>query len=201
MRATRRYATLARVVGVLVGAVGSSLDAQAIPVAVTDYAFTPATVTAPQGSTVRWDFFGPTPHTSTDETFLQLWNSGFLNPGAAFSFRFDVAGSYAYLCTIHPVLMTGTVAIPVTASPATAPLGSSLTVVWAAAPIPSGYVVDVEVDAPGPGGFRPLRTGTTAMRGTGVAPRRGVYVFRARLRRLSNGAVSAYSPTATVTVT
>ncbi len=177
------------------------LGAQTVPVAVTDFAFTPPTVTTALGSIVRWDFGGFNLHTSTDETSLRLWDSGTKGAGGTFSFTFVAAGTYAYVCTFHATLMTGTVAIPITASPASAPLGSTVTVTWASVAIPIGFVVDVEVDPPGPGGFRPIQTGTTAPSGSGVPPIKGKYVFRARLRRTSTGGTSQFSPTATITIT
>jgi plastocyanin len=37
-----------------------------------------------------------------------MWNSGILNPGGSFPFKFTTAGTFTYKCTIHPG-MVGTI--------------------------------------------------------------------------------------------
>ena len=83
-------------------------------VTIKDYAFTPATLTVPAGTTVTWTNNDAVPHTATasDGSF----DSGNLNPGQSFSFTFATPGSYPYVCQYHagmtghhrrPVSMTG----------------------------------------------------------------------------------------------
>lgn len=83
-------------------------DAEAA-VSIDDFAFAPADVTVAAGTTVTWtnDDAG-LPHTTTagDAT----WNSGTLQPGDTFAFTFDTAGTFEYMCTIHPS-MSGTVTV------------------------------------------------------------------------------------------
>ena len=78
------------------------------PVEIRDLAFAPNVILIPAGTTVRWTNNGAVDHTVTSDT--SLFNSGVLNPGASFEFRFDTPGTYTYHCTFHPS-MTGTVIV------------------------------------------------------------------------------------------
>lgn len=75
---------------------------------IVDFAFEPAAVEVPVGATVTWTNSGGAPHTATanDGSF----DSGTLQPGASFSQTFSAAGSFPYVCSIHPQ-MTGTVTV------------------------------------------------------------------------------------------
>ena len=77
-------------------------------VAIKDYAFTPATLTIPAGTTVTWTNNDTVPHTATasDGSF----DSGNLNPGQSFSFTFATPGSYPYVCQYHAG-MKGTIVV------------------------------------------------------------------------------------------
>ena len=74
----------------------------------TNTAYAPNPVTIAVGGTVMWTNNDTTSHTATaaDGT----WNSGTLAPGATFSRTFPTAGSFPYMCTIHPG-MVGTVTV------------------------------------------------------------------------------------------
>ncbi len=88
--------------------------------------FAPETVVVDVGDTVTWVNNGLGGHNarSTDGTF----RSPNLTAGASFSHTFTAAGTYDYLCSIHPSNMTGRVVVrggaatPTTVSPATATL-------------------------------------------------------------------------------
>jgi plastocyanin len=77
-------------------------------VTIKDYAFTPATLTVPAGTTVTWTNNDPVPHTATasDGSF----DSGNLNPGQSFSFTFATPGSFSYVCQYHAG-MKGTIVV------------------------------------------------------------------------------------------
>ena len=77
-------------------------------VSIVDFAFDPAAVEIPVGATVTWTNTGAAPHTATasDGTF----DSGELAPGATFSHTFTAAGTFPYVCQIHPQ-MTGTITV------------------------------------------------------------------------------------------
>jgi hypothetical protein len=72
----------------------------------TAYVPNPATVSV--GATVTWVNNDVDPHTSTSST--NVWGSPTIQPGGSFSFTFQSAGSYPYICLIHPN-MVGTVVV------------------------------------------------------------------------------------------
>ena len=80
------------------------------PAAVTiaDFTFGPGDLSVPAGSTVTWTNDDPFPHTlvATDGSFT----SPELASGDQFEFTFEAAGTYVYVCGIHPS-MTGTVTV------------------------------------------------------------------------------------------
>lgn len=77
-------------------------------VSIVDFAFEPASVEVPAGSTVTWTNTGAAPHTVTADD--GSFDSGQLAPGATFSQTFDSRGDFIYHCTIHPQ-MTGTISV------------------------------------------------------------------------------------------
>ncbi len=77
-------------------------------VAIADFAFTPDLLEVEPGTEVTWTNEDPTAHTVTagDGSF----DSGPLEDGAWFSYRFDRPGTFPYACVIHPT-MRGTVRV------------------------------------------------------------------------------------------
>lgn len=73
------------------------------------FAFRPATLTVPAGTTVTWENHDSTVHdvTSTDGNFT---SSGDMGDGATHQYTFDQPGEYPYFCAHHPD-MTGTVVV------------------------------------------------------------------------------------------
>jgi MYXO-CTERM domain-containing protein len=82
-------------------------------VTITDFEFSPATITVNEGDTVTWTNDGPTPHTATAED--GSFDTGNLNKGQSGSATFTAAGSIAYICTPHP-FMTGKVVVKAAAA-------------------------------------------------------------------------------------
>jgi amicyanin len=76
-------------------------------VSITNFAFDPAAVTVKVGATVTWTNNDIVAHTVT---FTDVANSPVLNRGDHFSRTFTKAGTYAYICSIHP-FMHGTVVV------------------------------------------------------------------------------------------
>jgi plastocyanin len=97
----------------------SPARAQAQAVAIVDFAFDPATLEVPVGTTVTWTNQGAAPHTVTadDGTF----DSGTLQPGGTFSMTFDTPGTFTYHCEIHPSMTATIVVTPAATVATTAP--------------------------------------------------------------------------------
>lgn len=72
-------------------------DAEPGTVLVDDNVFRPETVEVGVGDTVTWDFVGATLHNVTGDGF----KSKNLKDGT-FEHTFNSAGSYEYVCTLHP---------------------------------------------------------------------------------------------------
>jgi len=77
-------------------------------VTMVDFSFTPASVTIAVGDTVTWHNTGQAPHNATanDGSF----KTPDLNNGQSASHTFSSAGTFSYICTIHPN-MHGTVRV------------------------------------------------------------------------------------------
>jgi plastocyanin len=73
-----------------------------------NFAFVPDKVTITAGQSVRWVQDDDAPHTVTasDKSF----DSGNLDKKAAWTHKFDKAGTYAYICAYH-TYMRGTVVV------------------------------------------------------------------------------------------
>lgn len=89
-----------------------------------DFAFSPAAITIPIGTTVRWTNSTGAPHTVTATgAAAGVFDSGVILAGGTYSHTFNQVGTFAYLCAIHPN-MTGTVIVTSGATPT--PPGSGL---------------------------------------------------------------------------
>jgi len=72
------------------------------------FAFAPATLTVSAGTTVTWTNHDEEPHTvaASDGSF----HSPGMGTGATFTHTFSTAGTFDYVCSIHP-MMHGTVVV------------------------------------------------------------------------------------------
>jgi plastocyanin len=79
---------------------GGSASSSGTLVHVKNFAFNPKDLSVSVGTKVTWEFDDSTSHnvTASDNSF----SSDDLNSGAKFSFTFNKAGTYSYMCTIHP---------------------------------------------------------------------------------------------------
>jgi plastocyanin len=72
-------------------------------VRIASFAFGPTTLRTRVGATVRWTNADAAPHTVTSSSGAPL-SSPRLGQGGTYSFRFGRAGTYAYVCAIHPAM-------------------------------------------------------------------------------------------------
>jgi plastocyanin len=89
------------------GAAADMTGQDTVVVTISDFAFSPASITIRQGATVVWVNEGAVGHTATA---AGAFDTGMIQPGARASFTFRQAGEHAYLCTPHP-FMTGRVVV------------------------------------------------------------------------------------------
>ncbi len=81
------------------GASATTGTAGAVEVKIVDFAFDPPTLTVPVGTKVTWM------NTGVQHTVLSLdgvFSSKILDRGDTFSFTFDKAGTFKYMCGLHP---------------------------------------------------------------------------------------------------
>jgi LPXTG-motif cell wall-anchored protein len=71
-------------------------------VTISDFKFTPGTVTVNEGDTVTWTNGGPSVHTATAED--GSFDTGTLDKGESGSATFTQAGTISYICSPHPFM-------------------------------------------------------------------------------------------------
>lgn len=72
----------------------------AVQVSIANFAFDPPTIEIPVGTTVTWTNNDTAGHTTTSTD--GAWDSKILNTGDSFSYTFDEAGTFPYVCSLHP---------------------------------------------------------------------------------------------------
>lgn len=83
-------------------------------VTITEFMFTPSSLTIALGDSVHWTNMGTVHHTVTSGlpcTFDGNFNSGTLLPGQGFGWKFTTPGSFPYFCNFHCPTMTASVSI------------------------------------------------------------------------------------------
>ncbi|MGW1023844.1 cupredoxin domain-containing protein [Streptomyces sp. NPDC002577] len=73
---------------------------------ISNFAFSPSTLTVSRGTTVTWTNYDSTPHSvkSNGHGRGQL-HSGRLSQGESYSFQFNSPGTYSYHCCFHPSMV------------------------------------------------------------------------------------------------
>jgi plastocyanin len=160
--------------------------------------FSPKTVKDPFGTTFRWTNEDSIGHTTTQDSPLKLWDSGTLSADETFSKTIDFAGTFGYHCSIHSG-MTGTIRIPVSASPSSGTTSTSFAIAIAAAAAPDGFTFDVQKKK-NDDSWQDWKTDISKKSLTFKPRSAGTYRFRARLTKTSNDAHSGWSPPDSVTV-
>jgi plastocyanin len=87
---------------------GSAVAAGGSTVEINNFAFTPAKLTVPAGTSVSWKFEDSTQHTVTADD--NSFTSEALGAGQTYEHTFDTKGTLAYHCSIHP-FMKGSVEV------------------------------------------------------------------------------------------
>jgi plastocyanin len=77
-------------------------------VSIANFAFQPAWISVPAGTTVSWFNNDGVSHTVTSDS--GAFDSGAIAPGGSFGVTFSAPGAYTYHCAFHP-MMTGTVVV------------------------------------------------------------------------------------------
>lgn len=202
----------ARVLVVLAGTIllcpmAAGMAAAAAPpkatVSVTNSGYSPNAVTVGYGARVTWQFREGT-HSVTDASRLGLFNSGPQEVGSTFPFQFINSGTFSYHSTVG-ASFTGTVIVPMTATPATGTRTTYFTVRWGSAFTPDGYNEQVQMKEPGARGWISFVYGTPArdatFRAVDWGNKTGRYQLRAKLFKGNTpGVSSGWSPSVAVTV-
>jgi plastocyanin len=159
--------------------------------------YSPASVTRPTGTIFVWKNMDSISHTTTQRA--GFWDSGSKAPGQSFAKRLRFAGTFGYICTIHPFTMRGTVKLPVRVRPSSGGTGTTFTITVATVPAPAGVVYDVQ-KRKGKGAWVAFRRGLK-VRKTTFRPRApGTFSFRARARKTAIGMASGFSPARRISV-
>jgi plastocyanin len=88
----------------------SSANAGAV-VDISEYLFSPATVTIKAGQSVEWKNEGNVAHTVTETSSPHTFASNDIEPGQSYTQTFNKAGTYTYVCSIHPDRMQGSITV------------------------------------------------------------------------------------------
>jgi plastocyanin len=71
-------------------------------VAIAGFAFGPSSVTVAKNTTITWQNKDNVAHTATADD--GTWDTGSIAPGASKAITFATAGTFAYHCTVHPMM-------------------------------------------------------------------------------------------------
>jgi hypothetical protein len=88
---------------------------------VSNFAFAPSSVSVPVGTTVEWTNHDTAPHDVTVTSGPVAIHSPTLTTGQSWSYAFTVAGTYAYICSIHPDMHATLTVRPAAPPPSVAP--------------------------------------------------------------------------------
>ena len=197
MRVRRTVAAAAALV--VVGAGGAS--AATTSVAMQNFVFSPKVAKTALGNTVKWTNRDASAHNSTSDATMPIsWRSPNLATGASYTTPrpFTAAGTYTYKCTLH-FGMSGSVAVPVIATPATGSRTTTFTVKVATGTAPIGHKYVVQVKRPGATTFATLAT-TSAAAVTFRPDRTGTFVFRSTFVKTGTNVKSKPSATDSIRV-
>ena len=190
-----RRAALISILLLLVSTATVSAGTEGATVSIQNFFFNPATVKVNVGEFVGWTNNSDRTHTSTARLF-NAWNLSIGSSGHA-STLFVRAGTFAYFCTIHSQ-MQGNVKVKMNATPASGTTSTNFSIRVATQDAPSGFVEQVQRRKHGRT-FKPW-VNTAGQTLSWTPSRAATWEFRARLRRISDGTVTGWSPVLKVVV-
>jgi plastocyanin len=85
-------------------AAASAASAARSVITIHNYAFDPATVTVAAGTTVTWINRDADVHTIKSQNDPETFQSPALDSGGHFALTFHHAGTYHYICSVHPYM-------------------------------------------------------------------------------------------------
>jgi len=178
-----------------------TLAMQDCPIQLGDTGFNPgrAKVSLPRSTTTWTMAEGSVSHDITDGSGLHLFDSGQRDPPASYAHAFWAAGTY-------PVIDQGTgstmtVRVSPRARPRTGSISTTFHINWAMHRSYGNRVFDVQILRPGSTQWQDWNTGGQSGKGVftpDAGP--GTYSFRARLRDISTGDATGYSPLVSIIV-
>ncbi len=86
------------------GSNASTAPVQSAPntIAITNFTFSPSSMTVSKGTVVKWQNSDGVGHSSTSDN--GKWDTGIIPQGGSASVRFDTSGTYTYHCSAHPMM-------------------------------------------------------------------------------------------------
>ena len=87
-----------------VAAAATAAPAMKSSITITNYSFHPATLTVSKDTTVTWLNKDDDVHTIKSTDGPEAFNSPALDSGNRFGFTFHHAGTYHYVCSVHPYM-------------------------------------------------------------------------------------------------
>jgi plastocyanin len=86
------------------------------------YAFSPANLTVRAGDSITWTNHDQAAHDVAVSSGPAAFHSPLLSTGQSWTFTFTAAGSYAYICSVHPDMRAQIVVLAGAAQPVPAPV-------------------------------------------------------------------------------
>ncbi len=83
----------------LSGCVQQGITLQKEDVSINNFTFNPASITIKTGTTVTWTNEDSAPHIVTSDG---NFDSSALSKGETFNYTFNTAGTFNYICSLHP---------------------------------------------------------------------------------------------------
>ena len=81
-------------------------------VAIENFAFAPSSITVSEGTTITWTNNDNVDHTVTSTSGPESFDSGNMGQGETFRHTFTQAGTYDYICSIHPFMRAQVIVTP-----------------------------------------------------------------------------------------